>query len=261
MKLKKAFQYQLASGAKLLGWTLVWVAVAIVIIPFITAALTGRLGSLNGEDFLPSGILEIALMACLVFYSASTYDSFQLMIQNGIGRNTYFYSKTLVIGTLALVGNLVSVLYNLLVMPFNTSYGQGTATAVLEGFYYNFFSNNILNDVMSFILLVLLTICISATFTFMGSILSLFERRTQIALIIGVPIILIIALIVVGNAGEETSLKSTWIAKVLLWIAGESGNSGTEGLNPFHPLFSGILYSVILFGGTYFFNLKLKTPR
>ena len=259
MKLKKAFQYQLASGSKLLGWTVLWIAAAIIVVPIITTALVGRINSLSVNDFLPVGLLEFSLNVFLIFYSAVTYDGFQNMIQNGIGRKTYFYSKTLVIGLLALVGSLVSVVYNLLVSPFSPVEREGTFS--LETMYYHFFSNGFMNHFMPFVLLVLLTICIAATFMFIGSILGLFERRTQIALIIGVPIVSLIAFMILASANEEVSLKLTWIVQALMWIAGETGNAAPGELNPFQPLISGIVYSIIMFAGAYFFNLKLKTPR
>lgn len=259
MKIKKAFQYQLANGAKLLGWTFVWIIVAIIVVPFITTALMGRLGSLSVNDFFSPGLLEFSLIVFLIFFSAATYDGFQYMIQNGVGRKTYFYSKLLVVGIFAFLGSLVSVLYNMLVLPFDP--GNNDGSFALAGLYDRFFSSSFLNHVMPFIILVLLTICIAATFMFLGSVLSLFERRIQVALVIGIPIVLIIAFMIVVSASQQISLKLTWIVQMLMWIAGGNGNAQTGALNPFQPLISGILYSMILFAGTYLFTLKLRTPR
>lgn len=260
MKFKEAFQYQFKNGLRLLGWTYLWTVVAVTVVPFLVTLLMGRLNSMQASDFFAPGIFEFALVVFLIFHSASTYDGFQFMIQNGIGRKSYFYSKVFTIGILALGGSILSVVYNILVAPLNKS-NLSDGVFGMDVLYKNFFSNSVLNFLLPFILLVLLTICVAASWMFAGSVLSLFERRTQIAIIIGLPIIAIIALMVIASANEQLSLKLTWIADVIEWIVGYKDGIADGALNPFHPLISGIIYSGLVFGGTYFFNLKLKTPR
>ena len=261
MKLKSAFSYQFKNGLRLLGWTGVWAVAAIIVVPFLTKVLLGRLNTLSPGDFLPNGFLGFVLMVFLIFYSAPTYRGFQFMIQNGVGRKTYFYARFFTIFTLVFLGDLVSSLYNFLEGKISYNYPTLNLHLHIVNFYNHYFSNGFFNIVVPWLIVFLLFVCVAATCMFFGSILSLFERRFQIALIIGVPIVLIFAFIVVRG---QADLQLTWIGRVLLWIIGGHSNFyhiSVGHLNPYAPLFSGIVYSAILFFGTYLFNLKLKTPR
>ena len=261
MKLKSVFSYQLKNGLRILGWTGVWTVAAIIVVPLLITVLLGRLNTLSIGDFLPTGFLTFVLIVFLIFYSAPTYRGFQFMIQNGVGRKTYFYARFFTIFILAILGNLISGLYNFLVDVISHNYIFRDPLLAISSLYNNYFSNNFFNVVVPWLIGFLFLLCIAATCMFFGSILSLFERRIQTVLIIGVPIVLIFAFIVVRG---QTTLQLTWIGRVLSWIIGLGGNFyhiSVGHLNPYAPLFSGILYSAILFFGTYLFNLKLKTPR
>ncbi len=263
MKLKKAFQYEFLEGIRVMGWTALWAVVALIFVPIIVTALTGRMNTLSPEDFLPNGFLGFALMIFLLIFSAATYDSFQFLIQNGVGRKTYFYSKTLTIISISIIGNIARLLYNWGALPFNKT-RNGFEISSFDALYQHYFSGAFFNNMMLFILLVVFTICIAATLMFSGSILSLFDRRVQIILIIGIPIMLILALLIILRVDTGWGWQLTWIGKAIYWIVGVPAEYTPADIghwNLWHPLISGVIYSLVLFGGTYFFNLKLKTPR
>ncbi|GBG93670.1 ABC transporter permease protein [Ligilactobacillus salitolerans] len=257
MKLEKVFKYQLRQGLKSLGWTMVWAVALVIVLPFIFVILSGG-RQFTVEDFLPFQLLDIVLFVFLMIYSAQTYDGFQLMIQNGIGRKTFFYSRLLTIVTLALGGHILSIIYKLLTRPINVN-AEGRILDVFGELYDHFFSNGLLNQLLPFVLLILFTLCFAASFMFAGSFLSLFEKKIQMLIIIGIPVCLILTVIFFGNNQAFISSFS-WGGKVIRWIVGENGSS-VGHFNPWNPLLSGLIYSGILFGGSYYFNLKLKTPK
>lgn len=260
VKFKQAFQYQLKRGLSLLGWTYLCVLIAVTIVPLLITTLMGRISTIQVSDFLPSGILEFAILLFLIFYSVLPYDGFQFMIQNGVGRKTYFYARTLTTCVLALFGCIVSVIYNFAISPFNSEALSNDLFGMRE-MYAHFFSNALVGNMVSFIVWVLFTICMAASWTLAGSILSLFDRRIQIALVIGVPIVFFIAATVVSGLNVDGPVRMTWIGNIVYWIAGENKATDLVTYNPFQPLFAGVVYALVVFGGSYFFNLKLKTPR
>ena len=260
MKFKQAFQYQLKRGLSLLGWTYLWVLVAVTVVPLLITTLAGRINTIQVSDFLPNGILELAILLFLIFYTLLPYDGFQFMIQNGVGRKTYFYARTLTTCVLALFGCLVSVIYNFAILPFDREALSNDLFGMRE-MYAHFFSNALVGNLVSFIVWVLFTICVAASANLAGSILALFDRRIQIVLVIGVPIVFFIASTVVSGLNVEGPVRMTWIGNIVYWIAGEEKGSPLGTYNPFQPLFAGLVYSLLIFGGSYFLNLKLKTPR
>ena len=260
MKFKQAFQYQLKRGLSLLGWTYLWVLVAVTVVPLLITTLAGRINTIQVSDFLPNGILELAILLFLIFYTLLPYDGFQFMIQNGVGRKTYFYARTLTTCVLALFGCLVSVIYNFAILPFDREALSNDLFGMRE-MYAHFFSNALVCNLVSFIVWVLFTICVAASANLAGSILALFDRRIQIVLVIGVPIVFFIASTVVSGLNVEGPVRMTWIGNIVYWIAGEEKGSPLGTYNPFQPLFAGLVYSLLIFGGSYFLNLKLKTPR
>ncbi|ANZ61696.1 hypothetical protein [Secundilactobacillus paracollinoides] len=258
MRFKAGFSYQFKTYLKALGWFYVWAIAGIVILPTLITVVLGQAQHYTLSDALPGGLTSIVLGIFLVVYGAITYDGFKLFIQNGIGRKTYFWSKTAVLGVIVLVGEVINVLYGWLYENVITSRHSGTM--VFFDLYGKCFHNQVADRLAVVVITILFIGCFLATSMAVGSILGLFSRRVQIILIVGIPILLFIILTVLISVNTTSSLKLTWIYDALTFMVGY--HKQAQGyLNPFAPMISGTLYILIMLGISYGFTLKLRVPR
>ncbi len=258
MRFKVAFSYLLRTYLKTLGFFYACAVAGIVILPALITVILGQAQHYTLADALPGGLTAIVLGFYLIVYGAITYDGFKLFIQNGIGRKTYFWSKTAALGIIILFGELINILYGWIYENVITTRHGGSM--VFFELYGKYFNNKAIDWLSVVVITVLFIGCFLATSMAVGSLLGLFSRRIQVTLVVGIPILLFIILTVLISVNTTSSLKLTWIYDVLTFMAGYHKQAVGQ-LNPFAPMISGAVYILIMLGISYGFTLKLRVPR
>ncbi|WP_282801894.1 hypothetical protein [Secundilactobacillus kimchicus] len=258
MRFKAAFHYQLKSDVQALLWFYVWGIAGIVVIPLLMWLLFDRSSAYNLNATLPNALTAIVLTIFLIAYGGNTFDGFKVLIQNGIGRKTYFWSKAAVMATIIIAGEVVNALYGLFYVAVVDSHGTVLA---FQGFYGKATASPIVSGLITFLITVLFMFCLTMTAMFAGSVLALFSRRTQLILLVGIPILLFIMMFAAAAIDLPRIWQFTWLSTLAEWVYGYHPNVQAGTFNAGAPLISGLIYLGVMTGATYAVNLKLKYPR
>lgn len=266
MRFKAAYLYQLKTLSKALMAFYVWTIVGLAGIGLLRWLLLDRQTSITLKTVFFNDLLSATvLLVFLVAYGGNTFDGFKLLIQNGIGRRTYFWSKLATMLTLILLGETVNVLYGLfykrLVAPESTSH-----VLYLDFLYGRVFEPQIWSFLMTFLITALGFTCLTATAMLVGSLLARFTRRTQLVLLVGGAILLFVLLVAVVKIFLSFALTghtpSPWFSIVVGLLIGAQGQVISYGqYSVVSPLILGATYSLIVFATAYWTMLKLRVPR
>lgn len=260
MRTKAAYFYQLKSYLKLFGWSLLWTVAALVVVPLLLSVLLGQFDDYSLSTYVPGSLIALVLIVFLFVYGGITYDGFKLFIQNGIGRKTFFWSKTYALATITVIMEVINLAYAYMYHRFVTH--KSDSIFAMSGLYGHYFKSALANHVALLLVTLLFFVCVTVTGMVLGSLLGLYSRRVQVFMIVGIPIGFIILIIVLVMLNSQSSLKLTWLFNFLVYLIGYSGKTTTEGhFNVFAPLISGSVYTCMMLLISFRLTLKLKVPR
>lgn len=266
MRFKAAYQYQIKTLGRVLMLFYGWTVVGLAGIGLLQWLLFDRHSSITlGTIFFSDLLSATVLFVFLLVYGLNTYDAFTLLIQNGIGRRTYFWSKLATMGSLILLGETVNVgygyFYKLLIAPQSASH-----ILYLDFLYGRSFETPLLSFFVTFMITALIYLCLTATAMFVGSILARFTRRTQLILLVGGAILLFILLMALVKVFLSFAISkgtpSPWFKNLVGLLIGANGQVVTYGqYSVISPLILDTGYSLALLAATYWAMLKLRVPR
>lgn len=270
MNLRPTYQYLFKESMKALGLVYLWLIVVFLFLPAMIAMLTGTFNDFSLKDQLSAQFLSIPFGFFLFFYFALNATHFKFLIQNGIGRKTFWVGKTLVAGVTIITGEMINLIYfyaiyapiagsqEALFTGINTDINGHQVVNSLASIFYGRFTGNFTID---FLLTLLVTVigaaALVATGMAVGAIMSLFSKRTKLIVIIGVPIVLLVLATFVSNLDLPT-IKATWVFDFIKFSLGAGDHAKLAHFNPVMPMIFGIIYTAIMLWISRFFNLKLQ---
>ncbi|RRK09431.1 ABC transporter permease [Lactiplantibacillus garii] len=265
-KLRATTRYLLIDQLKMLGAAALTIIGLFMVLPFLFALVSGNLGNFSFSNTFGNFSWGFLLGMFLFIANSLTYDSFKLLIQNGISRKTFWSAKVLVVLMIAFAGELVSALYYYgISAPLRGLSMHAALMNMPYSLYANFFGSNVLVNVFaSLIFNAIFLTGVGLTGMAVGSILALFSKWTQRIVIVVTPILglfLLGFLISTTNTGDGySSYDFTGFVNFLKFLVGypQHGPATTGYFNPAMPTITMLIGCAIVGAIAYFFNQKLK---
>lgn len=261
MKIKPVYQFRLRRDAKLLGWGYLASFVGLWFIPFLIRWMTsGFKAALPLKPYLATNALESIMVLFLFVVGALVYQGFELFIQNGISRRTYWTGKLLSLMTIAVGISVINVLYRLLVaQPLGMRTFESAGRAEFGHFIQH---GNI--DIFWFWIRALSTLTLALTLGMLvGAVLGLMTTRWKIITFIAAPIIglgLLTFILYAGtNGGQPISFTSTWLGSLFRVMYGFDGYIRYQ--HPLNLVVTNFILSAICLAVSYSFNRLLRLRR
>ncbi|PRO84992.1 ABC transporter permease [Lactiplantibacillus pentosus] len=263
-KVQRTTRYLLLDQLKLAGWSILTLIGLFIVLPLLVALLTGNIGH---YQFLRdiANLNPGALFFLLIFiFGALTYDNFKLFIQNGISRRTYFSARLL---SLILFSALCVIVGGIYYFAIHAPYMHwSTQQALLKTgtslYAYAFGSNVTLNVALNLIFNWIFYIGTGLTGMACGTLLALFGKWAKTILIIGAPILGVIAiwLLTVVIVRNQSSFSYTGLEAFLKFLVGYPSHGPADAgyFNPIMPLITMLVGCGVIGTLAYLFNRKLR---
>lgn len=269
MNLAPTYKYLFRISIRSLMLVYLWLIGITLILPALFSLISGTIGDFSLANQLSSQQFSIVAGFFLFLYFSLNDNHFNFLIQNGIGRKTYWLGKLLVAGVTILIIEAINLVYLYAIyLPIagtgnssdtlQISYeGNPVASSMLSLLYGHYTGNELLDYVLTTIVVLFGSASITALGMAVGSIMSLFSRRMKLIIIIGTPIFLIVLAIYISNLNIHL-FSTTWIYDFAKVIVGAGAHPVEEHFNPFAPMVSGTIFIAIMLFVSRYFNLKLK---
>lgn len=268
MSFKPTFAYLFRKSLKTFGLALLWVIFVLIGLPALIALIAGTLGSFSLEDELSAQFISIPLGCILFIYFAMNQESFNFLIQNGVGRRTYWLAKSAVAGIMVILSEVISFIYLYGVYTplkvhqqfFNgvrvDVNGNDVASSLLAMLYGKFTGNAALDLILTSLVVIVGFAMLTALGMMIGSIMSLFSKRNQWLILAAIGIIVIFLIIMLGS-GNLPAMHLAGFMKFVKFALGGAGVKSMYHFNPFIAMLSGIIFTAVLLYISKFFTLKL----
>ncbi|ASG80600.1 ABC transporter permease [Lactiplantibacillus pentosus] len=263
-KVQRTTRYLLLDQLKLAGWSffvLIWL---FAVLPLLVDLLTGNLSHYSFFQDLASMNLGALFFLLIFIFGALTYDNFKLFIQNGISRRTYFSARLL---SLILMSALCVIIGGIHFFAFHAPYMHwSTQQALLKTgtslYAYAFGSNVTLNVALNLIFNWIFYIGTGLTGMACGTLLALFGKWAKTILIVGAPILGVIAiwLLTVVIVRNQSSFSYTGLEAFLKFLVGYPSHGPADAgyFNPVMPLITMLVGCGVIGTLAYLFNRKLR---
>ncbi|MFC6182334.1 ABC transporter permease [Lactiplantibacillus daowaiensis] len=263
-KLRAVTRYLIKEQFQLLGWTYLCLFAAFVILPFLMALFTGNL---KGFSFI-STVSDLGLGVVFGFFifmtMSLTYEHFKLLIQNGISRKTFWQARILTLLVMSVAGEFIAALYNYgVTAPVHHHSASQFLDASTYSLYAHYFGSNLaINLGASFIFSCLFFIGLGTTGMALGSIFSLLTKFVRRIVIITIPILGFFFLVfVTSTAAGNSHYNFEGLANFVKFLLGYQANGAAGNFNPWPPMLTMVIGSIIMAGIAYAFNRKLRIKQ
>lgn len=259
MKVIPTSKYLFKRQLNILGIVFLYVIGFLVVLPFVFSLLTGNIGDFSLKDILTGSPVGTVLNFYIIAIAALSYENYKFLIQNGISRSTFYKSQLQVLLLLSLICTLISQAYTYIVYGFLNA--KSAELSVMQDTYGHTISNPFVKYVIFFVFSYLIIVSFAMSSMAVGGFLSLFSRRIQVILIIGLPIAGIVLLISLVNFINQYGFTNS-IGKFIVWIFGfdynEMRNEGvpTKG-SPYRLMIAMAIWDIVMaYLAKIFYNRK-----
>lgn len=253
-------RYLFKEQLQYLGWSYLTIIVLATVVPFLMAVLNGTLSTFSWRSHL-SGLGLGAIFGFFIFIvGLQNYDNFKLFIQNGISRRTYWLARVTNLLIMSAVGVLLAIINDFAISaPLLRLDVFGLLAHGPYEMYAKFFGDNVFLTVTIYMLFLwLLFITLGLLAMAISSIMVLFSKTVQRLIYIVVPVLAIFLLAYVASAAIRTQGSAGTLAlqRFAKWLLGYHQTLGL--FNPFMPMMTLVVASLMLALIAYGFNRKLK---
>ncbi|WP_137597431.1 hypothetical protein [Paucilactobacillus kaifaensis] len=244
-KVSRLVLYNFRESIIRLMWTFVWFIGITILLPNLFSL------TINGLSNLRFNLASLDFTIVSVFFlfadaAIFKYDYFKWTIQNGISRHTAWWGK--IGGTLLLTAVIV-------VIDIVETFARGEQLTNLFGLAGHSFGANVANVIQLYIAFLM----VSVTGLVVGYMMALLSKRGKAVVIIGVPVVMIVALTYLARALVRARVDWNGVINFIKVVLGYSNQNGT--VNLLNGSLIMIVWILVCLGISYLVSQKLRLRR
>lgn len=244
-KVNRLVMYNFRESVTGLMWTFIWFIGITILLPNLFSL------TVNGLSDVKFNLASLDFTIVSVFFlfidaASFKYDYFKWTIQNGISRHTAWWGK---------VGATLLLAVVIVLIDIAETFVRGAQLTNLFGLSGHSFGANLANVIQLYIAFLV----VAATGLVVGYVMALLSKRGKAIVIIGVPVVMIVALTYLARALIRARVDWNGVIDFIKVVLGYSDQNGT--VNPINGSLLMVVWILACFGISYLVSQKLRLRR